>query len=239
MIVPTNVTPINYLKKTNEFVFITARYVLRINFEVQYFELQLPNNVIIRHDFEFIKSPTEEFETIDIGIAEWVEAAIKWNESAIQPKGSKSFAFEMYEIQYTGVFNLQTNEIKIVIPGRTITCKREALATDYPEIQFVEFGQLITEITTQVVRKVRKAKNKIADNSEVSLPNEFKPESFMIGGNKFEFDYLEVCDSLLLVIPDREILANLLLLEMEVPEFTEMYDGAFCDVIRSVIYSED
>jgi len=66
----------------------------------------------------------------------------------------------------------------------------------------------------------------------------FKPEPIVIGDNRYEFDYLEDLDVALLVIPNREIQVNLLLIETDAPEWAELHQGMFYDMIRSVVYEK-
>jgi|GEM_PF-2468164 len=238
MIIPTDISPIDYTKSNNEFIFIIAEYILRVNYESKYFELETPNKLAFRRSFDFIKNPTEEFETIDFGIVDWIKQAIKWNKTKSAEKGRfVNYSVEVEGIIYEGIFNTKTSDITIRIPERTIITKRESITTDFPEIQFIEHGQLITSISTDIVSKMQLSNQKESKQT-FKLPLEFKPKSITIGDNIYLFDYLIGCDIALLVTPYREIQANLLLLETDAPELTELHKGMLCDVIRSVVYEK-
>ena len=73
-------------------------------------------------------------------------------------------------------------------------------------------------------------------DNQANLPIVFSPKSILIDENKYEFDYIAVLDLALLAIPKRELQANLLLIESELPELAEMHEGMMYDVIRSALY---
>ncbi|MFT6501514.1 MAG: hypothetical protein ACJASQ_001626 [Crocinitomicaceae bacterium] len=237
MIVPTDISPIDYLKESNEFIFVTAEFILRVNYESKYFDLETPEKLVYRRSFEFIKEPSEDFEIIDFGIVEWIRSAVKWNKtkSSVQDH-SKHYSVEVEGIIYEGIFNSKNSDITIRIPEKTIICKRESITTDFPEIQHMEYGQLISRITTNIIQKMQRLNQEERVTYHPSLPLEFRPKSITIGENSYGFDYLTDSDLALLMIPFREIKANLLLIETDAPELAELHQGMLYDVIRDVVY---
>ena len=240
MIVPDLITPIDFDKNTNEFIFILENYILRINYEDKLFELQTPNQLAYNESFEFIKSPPEWFDTIiDFGLVEWIRKAIAWNKTKSQPQDiTKPFSFKVEGIIYTGTFNPRTNELSLSIPSKTIICRRDSITTDFPEIQFIENGELITKVTDIIIDKIKSGSSKKDLDYPPSLPLVFRPETIIAGYRMFDFDYNVELDLALLMIPDREIQANLLTIETDARELAELHQGMLCDVIRSVVYEK-
>ena len=239
MIVPTDINPIDYLKDSNEFVFVTAEFILKVNYEDQVFELQTPDKLSYYEPFELLKSPPEWLDIIDFGIVEWISKAVNWNDKQLLPPDtSKPFSFEVDGLIYEGMFNAKTSEISLRIPGSTILCKRDSIVSDFPMLQFIDHGRLISKLTTSIISKMKRSKQADKTSYPPSLPIVFRPESIIIDDNTYGFDYLIEVDIVLLEIPYREIQANLLLIETDAPELAEMHDGMLCDVIRAVVYEK-
>lgn len=239
MIVPTNISPIDYLERSNEFIFVTAQFILRVNYESRHFELETPNETSYHNSFEYIEAPSEEFETLDFGLIKWIKLAINWDKSKALPNNNlKLFSFEVEGITYKVKFNARTHDIILKIKGKTIFCKRDLLTDEFPELQYIEFGRLITEITTLVVNKMLKQKKETKELSASNLPLELNLETIQIEDNTYKFDYLADFDLVLLSIPTREIQANLLLIETDAPELAELHQGMLYDMIRSVVYEK-
>jgi hypothetical protein len=240
MIVPNDVVPIDYLKDTNEFIFVTAEYVLRVNYENRVFELQTPDKLAFNEDFDFVKTPPEYFEVIDFGLVEWIRKALVWNKSKTPPKdSSKPFSFEVDGLIYEGMFNTKTSEISLRIPGKTLICKRDSIVTDFPMVQFIDHGQLVSKVTTSIISKMKHSEQIDSTVYPPSLPIVFRPESIIIDDNTYGFDYLVEVDMVLLEIPYREIQANILTIETDAPELAELHNGMLYDVIRAVVYEND
>ena len=239
MIIPTDISPIDYLKDSNEFVFVTAGFILKVNYEKEVFELQTPDKLAFHEHFELLKSPPEWFDTIDFGLVDWVRIATNWSNEKSRPRdASEPYSFEVEDVIYKGRFNPRTNNLSLTIPGKTIICKRGSITTDYPEVQFMDYGQLITSITSVIIGKMKE--EGIIDKASYppSLPLVFKPESIVIGENTYEFGYCTDLDLALLIIPEREIQANLLTIETDALELTELHQGMLFDMIRSVVYEK-
>lgn len=239
MIVPTDISPIDYQKETNEFIFVTAEFILRVNYQSKYIQLETPNKLAFMRSFDFIKKPTEEFETIEFGVVEWIRSAIAWDKKKSKPKDrSKPYSFQVEGITYSGTFNPRTNNITIRLPEKTIVCKRDSITTDFPEVQYMEHGQLVTKITTNIISKIQRSKNEVKTKHNQNLPLEFKPETITAGENTYKFAYLIDRDLALLMIPAREIQANLLLIETDAPELSELHKGMLYDLLRSIVYEK-
>jgi len=238
MIVPDLITPIDFDKNTNEFIFILENYILRINYEDKLFELQTPNQLAYNESFEFIKSPPEWFETIDCGLVEWIRKALEWNKNKSQPQDvTKPFSFKTEGKIYTGVFNPKTNDLSLNIPGMTIISKRDAITTDFPALQYTDHGQLLTTISNIIVGNVLKLETKEPPSKELVPPIVFNTQPIVICGNTYEFDYLSEFDIILLKMPDRTIQTNMHNIEIEALELAEMHQGMLIDVIRDVVYN--
>ena len=239
MIVPNEIAPVDYDKLSNEFIFVLEDFILRVNYEDKVFMLETPNQLAYNEDFDFIKSPPEWFEVIAFGLTEWVRKAIKWNTTKSQPKDqSNLFSFEVEGINYTGTFNARTNDIKLNLPGRTIICDRESITTDFPEVQFMEHGQLITIIGNIVVENMLKCKTEPCLKKALIAPIVFNPEPIVIDNNIYEFAHLKELDLVLLWIPDRSIQTNMLIIETDAPELAEMHQGMMIDVVRDIVYKK-
>lgn len=238
MIVPNEIAPVDYDKLSNEFIFVLDDFILRVNYEDKVFMLETPNQLAYNEDFDFIKSPPEWFEVIEFGLIEWVRKAIKWNTTKSKPKDqSNPFSFKVEGITYTGTFNARTNDIKLNIPGRTIICDRESITTDFPEIQYMEHGQLITIVGNIVVENMLKCKTEHCPKKALVAPIVFNPEPIVIDNNIYEFAHLKEFDLVLLRIPDRTIQTNMLIIETDAPELAEIHQGMLIDVIRDVVYN--
>lgn len=239
MIVPADISPIDYLKYSNEYIFVTAEFTLRVNYVFRYFELETPEKNSYHEDFEFLKSPPEWFETIDFGIVEWIRIAVNWNDNKpLPPDERKSFFFEIEGARYEGWFNPSTNAISLIVPGKTIVCRRDSLTTDFPDVQFMEKGELITKVTDIIIDKIKSGQPPENADQTFELPLVFNPTTIIVGFRMYDFDYNVDLDLALLIIPERQIQANLLLIETDAPELTEMHDGMLCDIIRSVVYEK-
>lgn len=239
MIVPTDIRPIDYLKASNEYIFITARFVLRVNYVDQYFELETPDKLAYHENFGLLKSPPEWFETIDFGIVEWIRIAINWNEGQPLPEDSREpFSFKVEDVVYRGKFNPRTNNLSLTVPGKTIICRRDSITTDFPEVQFMENGELITKVTDIIIDKIKSNRSSSDIDYPPSLPLVFRPETIIAGYRMFDFDYNVELDLALLIIPEREIQANLLTIETDTLELAELHQGMLYDMIRSVVYEK-
>lgn len=239
MIIPNEITPVDYDKLSNEFIFVLEDFILRVNYEDKVFMLETPNQLAYNEDFDFIKSPPEWFEMIAIGLTEWIRLALKWNTTKSQPKDqSNPFSFKVEGITYTGTYNARTNDIKLNTPGRTIICDRESITTDFPEVQFMEHGQLITIIGNIVVENMLKCKTETCQNLDFRSPMVFNPEPIVIDNNIYEFAHLKEFDLVLLRIPNRTIQTNMLNINLDAPELAEMHQGMLIDVIRDVVYEK-
>ena len=239
MIVPADISPIDYLKYSNEYIFVTAGFIVRVNYLSRYFELETPDKISYHEDFEFLKSPPEWFETIDFGIVEWIRIAVNWNDNKpLTTNERKSFFFEVEGARYEGWFNPSTNAISLIVPGKTIVCRRDTLTTDFPDVQFMEKGELISKVTNIIIDKIKSGKLPENVNQSFEFPFVFNPTTIIVGYRMYDFDYNVNLDLALLIIPERQIQANLLLIETDAPELTEMHDGMLCDIIRSVVYEK-
>ncbi len=237
MIVPKDIHPIDYISSSNRFVFITQEMILYVNYEEKLFDIEMPNQITYHRTFDYLDNPEDWFITLDFGLVEWIQKALKWNKTKSKPKDqSVPFSFEVETIVYSGEFNPKTSALKLTVPARTIVCQKGNLVTDFPELQFMEFGKLITELTTEVILKMQKSGIEMSGDNQVNLPIVFAPKPIQIDKNTYEFDYIAVLDLALLVIPERELKANLQLIESELPELAELHQGMLYDVIRSVVY---
>lgn len=239
MIVPTDIRPIDYSKGSNEHIFITAGFILRVNYASRYFELETPNKLAYHEDFELLKSPPEWFETIDFGVVDWIRAAVNWNSEQPLPKNNfVPFSFEVEGVVYSGVFNPSTNNLSLWIPAKTIICRRDAITSEFPEIQFMERGELITKVTDIIIDKIKSVQPSENADYPPILPLVFRPKTFIAGYRMFDFDYNVDLDLALLIIPEREIQVNILTIETDAIELAEMHHGMLCDMIRSVVYEK-
>ncbi len=239
MIIPTDISPIDFLKDSNEFIFVTAGYVLRVNYVDQYFELETPDKLAYHENFDLLKSPPEWFETIEFGVVEWIRIAINWSEEQPHPKDSREpFSFKVEGVVYKGLFNPRTKELSLSIPNKTIICRRDSITTDFPELQFMENGELITKVTDIIINKIKSGSSKEDLDYPPSLPLVFRPETIIAGYRMFDFDYKVELDLALLIIPEREIQANLLTIETDALELAELHQGMLYDMIRSVVYEK-
>lgn len=239
MIVPNEITPIDYDKLSNEFIFVLEDFILRVNYESKLFMLETPNQLAYNEDFDFIKSPPEWFEVIAFGLVEWIQLALKWNTTKSQPKDqSNPFSFDVEGIKYTGTFNPKTNDLSLNMPGRTIICNRDAITTSFPELQYTEHGKLITIISSIVVENMLKCKTESCPKKALVAPIVFNPEPIVIDNNIYEFDHLKEFDLVLLRIPDRTIQTNMLIIQTDAPELAEMHQGMLIDVIRDIVYEK-
>tara|TARA_R110001592_G_scaffold88299_10_gene260063 strand:- start:295 stop:1026 length:732 start_codon:yes stop_codon:yes gene_type:complete len=239
MIVPNEIAPVDYDKLSNEFIFVLEDYILRVNYEDKVFMLETPTQLAYNEDFDFVKTPPSFFDTMDFGLVEWIRKAIVWNTTKSQPKDqSNPFSFKVEGIIYTGTFNVRTNDIKLNIPGRTIICDRESITTDFPEVQFMEHGQLITIIGNIVVENMLKCKTESCQNLDFRSPMVFNPEPIVIGDNTYKFDHLTKLDLVLLMIPDRTIQTNMLIIQTDAPELAVLNQEMLIDVIRDVVYKK-
>lgn len=239
MIVPNEIAPVDYNKLSNEFIFVLEDFILRVNYESKYFELETPDKLSYHENFDFIKSPAMEFEIIDFGLVEWIRLALKWSTTNSRVKDLfKPFSFEVEGILYEGSFNARTNELTLVIPGKTILCKRESITTNFPEIQFQEHGKLITIVTTYIIGKIESNREKFNHKTAPTLPIEFAPVQYVVGEIHYEMDYLAEFDMLLLRTPNREIYTNMLTIETDVPELAVLHQEMLIDVIRDVVYEK-
>jgi len=72
MIVPTTISPIDYLKDTKEYVFYLEDFILKMDYENKRFELVTANDLSYMQSFSFINNPPEWFEVIDPGLVDWI-----------------------------------------------------------------------------------------------------------------------------------------------------------------------
>lgn len=239
MIIPTDIRPIDYLNGSNQFIFVTAEFILRVNYVDRYFELETPDNLSYHEKFEVLNSPPEWIETIDFGIVEWIRAAVNWNsEQPLPENNSVPFSFEVEGVVYRGVFNPRTNNLSLWVPAKTIVCRRDAITTEFPEIQFMDRGELISKVTDIIIDKIKS--DQPSENADFPpvLPLVFRPTSFVAGYRMYDFDYNVELDLALLIIPEREIQANLLTIETDALELAELHQGMLFDMIRSVVYEK-
>ncbi len=238
MIVPNEIAPVDYNKNTNEFIFVLEDFILRVNYETKQFELETPDNLAYNEDFEFIKSPPVDFEIIDFGLVEWIRLALKWNISIPKKRSiAKPFSFQVEGITYTGEFNPRTNDLTLSIPGRTIICYYDTLTTEFPEIQFMDYGQLVTMISSIAVSERLKCYKVPCEETDFVSPTVFTPESITVEGNEYEFGMI-TSGLALLRIPNRNIYTNMLTITTDVPELTVLHQEMLIDVIRDVVYEK-
>ncbi|MBL1232552.1 MAG: hypothetical protein P1U44_03365 [Vicingaceae bacterium] len=239
MIVPNEITPIDYDKLTNEFIFVLEDFILRVNYENNLFMLETPNQLAYNEDFDFIKSPPEWFEVITFGLVDWIRKAINWNTTKSQPKDqSNPFSFTVEGIIYTGAFNPKTNDLSLNIPSRTIICNRDAITISFPELQYTEHGKLITIISSIIVGNMLQCNTEPCPNLDFVSPIVFNPKPIAIDNNSYEFDHLKEFDLVLLRMPDRTIQTNMLTIDLDAPELAELHQGMMIDVIRDVVYEK-
>lgn len=239
MIIPTDIRPIDYLKGSNEFIFVTAGFILRVNYDSRYFELETPDRRSYHENFDLLKSPPIWFDTIDFGLADWVRAAVNWNsEQPLPENNTVPFSFEVEGVIYRGSFYPRTNNLSLWIPGKTIVCRRDAITTEFPEIQFMDRGELISKVTDIIIDKIKSDQSSENADYPTVLPLVFRPETFVAGYRMYDFDYNVDLDLALLIIPEREIQANLLTIETDALELAELHEGMLYDMIRSVVYEK-
>lgn len=239
MIIPADIRPIDYLKASNEYIFITAEFILRVNYDSRYFELETPDRRSYHENFELLKSPPEWFETIEFGVVEWIRTAINWNSEQPLPKNNfVPFSFKVEGVVYSGAFNPRTNNLSLWIPAKTIVCRRDAITTEFPEIQFMDKGELISKVTDIIIDKIKTGQPSENADYPPALPLVFRPATFVAGYRMYDFDYNVDLDLALLIIPEREIQANLLTIETDALELAELHEGMLYDMIRSVVYEK-
>lgn len=239
MIIPTDIRPIDYLKGSNEYIFVTAGFILRVNYVDRHFELETPNKLAYYENFDLLKSPPEWLETIDFGIVDWIRAAINWNsEQPLPENNTVPFSFKVEGVVYSGTFNPRTNNLSLWIPGKTIICKRDAITTEFPEIQFMDRGELISKVTDIIINKIKAGQPSENADYPPALPLVFRTTSFVAGYRMYDFDYNVELDLALLIIPEREVQANLLTIETDALELAELHQGMLFDMIRSVVYEK-
>lgn len=239
MIIPTDIRPIDYLKGSNEYIFVTAGFILRVNYVDRHFELETPNKLAYYENFDLLKSPPEWFETIDFGIVDWIRAAINWNsEQPLPENNTVPFSFKVEGVVYSGTFNPRTNNLSLWIPAKTIVCRRDAITTEFPEIQFLDRGELISKVTDIIIDKIKSDQSSENADYPPVLPLVFRPETIVAGYRMYDFDYNAELDLALLILPEREVQANLLTIETDALELAELHQGMLYDMIRSVVYEK-
>ena len=239
MIIPTDIRPIDYLKGSNEYIFVTAGFILRVNYVDRHFELETPNKLAYYESFELLKSPPEWFETIDFGIVDWIRGAVNWNSEQPLPENNTiPFSFVVEGVVYRGAFNPRTNNISLWVPAKTIICRRDAITTEFPEIQFMDRGELISKVTDIIIDKIKSEQSSENADYPPALPLVFRPETIVAGYRMYDFDYNAELDLALLIISEREIQANLLTIETDALELAELHQGMLYDTIRSVVYEK-
>ena len=238
MIVPQEISPIDYLKDSNEFIFTLEDFILRINYQEKVFELVTPDNIAYNENFNFIKSPPEYFEVIDFGLVEWIRKAINW--SRIKPKPVDKYKTHKVEIEgktYTIRYNPSNDSAIIYMPGRSILTNYNCFLLDFPEIQFIDHGELISVISTHVFSEVQGLEIQFSKLRKFYTPIELNPKTIETSQNSYEYDYLIDYDLIFLKIPNRQIHTNMLTITKDVPELAEMHQGMMIDVIRDVVYN--
>ena len=180
----------------------------------------------------------EQYENMDDGVVEWIRKAIKWNELKLRNKSYYSYhQLEldgcMYEIQY----NSLNDELVIANYERVIITQRRHLVTDFPEIQFVQNGLLLTEITEYITRTYPNGIIEKMQAVNVEVPATFIPYRVDIDGNWYEMSFRAKDDMLYVRLPKREIFTNLLEMEKDAPELAETHDSEIYGRIRELVVS--
>ncbi len=111
MIVPTTISPIDYLKDTNEYVFYLEDFILKIDNTNQRFELMTTDDLAYFENFDFIKNPPEWFEVIDPGLVGWIRKAINWHELVLRNDDQyTNHKLDIDGIAYEFDYNSRTRE---------------------------------------------------------------------------------------------------------------------------------
>jgi len=236
MIVPTTISPIDYLKDTNEYVFYLEDFILKVDYTNQRFELMTMNDLSYTEDFSIVKNPPEWFETIDLGIVDWIRKAMDWQQPMLRSQ------FKYHKIMIDGVkyemdYDSATSKLVVYMPGQSIITKRKILMDDYPEIQYIENGELVTEISEYISKVAPEGVRNGFQGECLRGKINFVPHEFTIGDNKYEIYFHLPDDIFFLRIPDRSIYTNLFDLETSAPELAERHNMDVYGIIREFVIS--
>jgi hypothetical protein len=226
MVVPKEISPIDYFDLTNEYGFMINDFALRVNYTTKVFELLVNYETSYTESFSIVEFPPEWLEVIDFGLVDWIRLALKWKmDFAIQFKLEN----QLYSIEY----NTRNHELLFQVEGRTISTARNSLTTVYPELQYWEEGKLLTKITDFVIDEI--CNNENNEEKPVATQGGLKFKYLVVNQNYYEIGYSKEFDRILLIVPKQSLYGNLLHIEKDLPWISEMNSGAMYDIIRDTI----
>ena len=236
MIVPKEIAPVDYYNK--KFIFLLENFILSIDYEAETFELQTPENIAYNESFSIVKSTPEWFEDIEFGVVDWIKKAIDWNNHALKTdrqiiKTSIDVEGTVYHIEY----NNKNQDLTVGIPAKTIITHQNCLLLDFPEIQHIDNGELISIITTHVFGYIQGLDIQFSDNRKFYTPVQFTPKKICTSQYNYMFDYKPQDDLILLAMPTRQIHTNMITIELGSPELAVMHHGKMIEAIRNVVKS--
>lgn len=238
MIVPKEVAPIDFYN--NRFIFLLDNFILSINYETETFELQTPENIAYNEAFSIVESVPKWFEDIEFGIVDWIKLAINWNNHSL--KTDKQIIKTSVEVEgtvYHAEYNNKNQDLKVEVPAMTIITHQNCLLLDYPEIQHIDNGELISIITTHVFGFIQGLDIQFSDNRKFYTPVQFIPKKISTSQYNYMFDYKFEDDLIYLGIPTRQLQTNMLTIQFDSPELAVMHHGKMIEAIRNVVYEKN
>lgn len=238
MIVPKEIAPVDYNKNTNQFIFLLDNFILSIDYQNENFELQTPENIVYNEAFTLLESPPKWLEDIEFGVIDWVKLAINWN-NQVQKKGKLiKTTISADGIVYNLEYNPSNFDFSLEIPGKTIISHPNSLFYNFPEFRLMDNGELISLLTAEICYQTQGLDLKPSDRRIFNAPITFHPKKVSTSRNNYGFEFLMDYDLVFLAIPTRQIHTNMLTIELDSLELSEMHDGKMIEAIRNVVHEK-
>lgn len=233
MVVPKEVSPVDYLQNTNEYVFLINDFILKVNYQNKLFEVVTGNKQAFTESFTTVDNPPEWLDILDFGLVDYLKLVLKW-------KMDFEIKFKLEDQLYYLAYNTTNHELLFQMESRTISTARDSLTTIHPEFQYWEDGKLLTKITDFVLDELCDRLDHLCNNNQIEPKNFATQKGYnysllTINQNSYEIGYSKEFDKIILIVPKLSFYTNLLYLEKDLTWISEMNSGAMFDIIRDTI----